>query len=61
MVDLIERAKCDTHRHELAVGALILKDREPDYDAIQPASFSLNRARGSVRRFRRTRLGVARG
>lgn len=43
-------AKYDSHEHELAVGATILKDGEPDYDAMQAVSLGLPDLPGASRR-----------
>lgn len=43
-------AKWDPHEHQLAVGSLILRDGEPDYDAPQPATFGLHDLPGASRR-----------
>ncbi|MDQ1126316.1 hypothetical protein SAMN05216488_2760 [Microbacterium sp. LKL04] len=43
-------AKWDAHEHELAVGSLILRDGEPDYDAPHPATFGLSDLPGASRR-----------
>ncbi|WP_413354936.1 hypothetical protein [Microbacterium sp. 1P06AB] len=43
-------AQGDTHEHELAVGSLILRDGEPNYDAPHPATFGLSDLPGASRR-----------
>lgn len=43
-------AKHDAHHHELAVGSLVLRDGEPDEEAMQPATFSLHDLPGASRR-----------
>lgn len=43
-------AKYDVHEHELAIGSLLMRDGQPDYDAISPANFSLDDLPGASRR-----------